>query len=154
MDPFSISVGIIGVIAPTLSGVQLLYTELQKIVEAPNVVERLRDDLKSITASLVSIKQIEDKVWHSLGPTVLDQSRDAIESCQTACSRIRSNLQKWTKHSPGDKLSMRDRMTIGFFGEQQLKSLSAQIESHNGIFSRVVETAALYDDDVHRSSHR
>jgi hypothetical protein len=47
-DPLSIAAGIVDVNVPALDGTRLLIDVLQNINDAPETVERLKDDVRSV----------------------------------------------------------------------------------------------------------
>ena len=144
-DPLSVSIGIVGIVKPVLDGTRRLLNDLQKITNAPEAVERLRQEVNTISASLSLLKSIEDSTWASLGTPVTDHSKAALNSCEAACDTIRGNLQRWTKPSKGGTLSWLDPVNVGFFRDHQLKAHSDRLHTYRLIFNSIVGTATLYD---------
>jgi len=70
MDPFSITAGVVGIVAPTLHCVQLLIEDLQHIAEVPNTVTALSNNLQLVGLALASVQTVIDLQWKSLGDTV------------------------------------------------------------------------------------
>lgn len=62
--------------------------DLDKITNAPEAVARLREDVNAISASLSLLKDIEDPIWASLGTAIADNSKAALNGCETACDTI------------------------------------------------------------------
>ena len=152
-DPLSISAGIVSIVVPALHGIRLLLNDLDKIKNAPEAVERLREDINSISASLSLLKDIEESVWTSLGTAVANHSEATLKSCETACDTIRGDLQRWTKRSKGGTLSWVDRVNVGFFRDRQLKAHSGQLHTYRLTFNSIVGTATLYDIIQESVSH-
>ena len=144
-DPLSVSAGIVGIVGAALHGVRLLLNDLDKIKNAPEAVERLREDVDSISASLGLLKDVDESVWTSLGTAVADHSKATLENCETACDTIRGDLQRWTKRSKGGNLSWVDRVNVGFFRDHQLKAYSGRLHTYRLTFNSIVGTATLYD---------
>ncbi|KAK3368302.1 hypothetical protein B0H63DRAFT_497666 [Podospora didyma] len=89
MDPFSITAGVVGIVAPTLH-----VKELQNIADAPGAVKSLTNDLQSVGLALASSKAV-------------------MTSCKTSCERFRTSLDRWTRDSIDGTLTWRDRATLG-----------------------------------------
>lgn len=143
MDPFSITAGVISIVAPTLHCVRLLVDDLQKIVDAPDTVKALGEDLRSLVLALTSVQAVTDPQWKSLGETVTNQSKAAITSCKDACERFKTALGRWTRHSEDGKLSWRDRAMVGFFRQGHIKSVSEQLQNCKITLTSVASIATL-----------
>jgi len=135
--------GIVGVVVPVLHGTRLLLKDLEKIINAPEAIDKLREDVSSIAANLTLLKDIEEPVWLSLGTTIANQSKATVESCETACDTIRGDVQRWTKRSKGAALSWLDRVNVGFFRDHQLKAHVARLHAYRLTLNSVVGTATL-----------
>jgi hypothetical protein len=61
----SASAGIDGVVVPALHGARLLSNDLDKIKNTPEVVERLIEEVNSISAKLGLLKDIGEPMWTS-----------------------------------------------------------------------------------------
>ncbi|KAF2807031.1 uncharacterized protein BDZ99DRAFT_422403 [Mytilinidion resinicola] len=147
-DLLSVAASIVGITVPALHGTRLLLDDLNKIVDAPNVVQTLREDIASVGMALQSLQTIKDPEWENLGETIANQSKATIRNCERLCSMFRGNLQRWTKHSEG-RLSWHDRAKVGFFKERQIKAMSEQLQSCKIAFNSAVGTATLYSSIRH-----
>ena len=143
-EPLSVAASIVGVTVPALHGTRLLLDDLQGIIDAPKTVESLKEDLRSVDLALKSLQAVHDSEWKSLGETVADESKVAINSCTTACNTFRADLQRWTRHSEEGKLSWKDRANVGFFKQRQIKSTSEQLQTCKLTINLVVGIATLY----------
>lgn len=143
MDPFSITAGVVGIVAPTLHCVRLLIEDLQNIADAPDAVKALTKDLQSVDLALASVRAVTDSQWKSLGGAVTTQSKATITSCKTSCERFKTSLDRWTRHSADGKLSWRDRATLGVFRQGHIKSMSEQLQNCNIALISVASTATL-----------
>ena len=142
-EALSVAAGVTGLVVPALHGIRLLLDDIQKIVDAPTLVESLKQDLTSLDTTLESLKAIKDAVWTTLGDTIATQSKTAISTCKTACETFHSDLQRWTRRSQGGKLSWRDRAKVGFFKEHQIKAISEHLQSCKLTCNNVVGIATL-----------
>lgn len=142
-DPFSISVGVVGIILPALHGSRLLLENIQSINDAPKALETLKTNLGSVEMALTSLQAVKDTEWELLGNTVVQQSKATIRNCTEACELFHRTLKQWTKHSDRSKLSWQDRANIGFLKQHQIKAISQQLQTCQMSINSVVVIAAL-----------
>ncbi|KAJ5937863.1 hypothetical protein N7454_004205 [Penicillium verhagenii] len=140
-DPLSITAGIVGIVVPALQGVRLLGDELKQIRDAPENVAALRETIGSVERSLVTLETIGDKTWESLG--IAENTKTTIRICGETCDEFRIDLQRWTKHSQGDTLSLRDRSKIGFWKQQPIRSMEKKLHNCQVTITEVVSIATL-----------
>ncbi|KAK8872329.1 hypothetical protein PGQ11_002843 [Apiospora arundinis] len=143
-EPLSIAASVVGITVPALHVTRLLLDDLQKLKDAPNTVQRLQEDLRTINSAITSIQAVDDREWTVLGEEVAQNSKTTIGTCQTACASCRADIQHWTRHSTGGKLSWQDRASVGFFKQGRIKSLTEQLQSCKSTISSVVGVAVLY----------
>jgi hypothetical protein len=142
-DFFSISVGVVGIIAPALHGCRLLLDDIQRIIDAPKALETLKADLSSVEMALTSLQAVKDAEWELLGDSVVQQSTATIHNCTKACKLFHSDLQQWTKHSDKGKLSWKDRGNVGFLKQSRIKTISEQLQTCQISINSVVGIATL-----------
>ncbi|CAK1366723.1 unnamed protein product [Cercospora beticola] len=143
-DPLSVSAAVVSLVVPALHGARLLLDDLEKITNAPETVAQLTGEAKSISKYLSLLKGIGAPVWSSLGMNIGDQSKATIQSCEEACSTIRSDILRWTKRPASGKLSWIDRVKVGFFRDQQLQAYFDRLRTHRLSLQSVVGVATLY----------
>jgi hypothetical protein len=143
MDPLSITAAVVGIAAPTAHCVRLLIEDIQKIVDAPETLNSLREDLLSVEQALASLQTVSDAQWKSLGETVVNQLKATTTVCGKSCDRFRADLSRWTRHSEDGKLSLRDRAMVGFFKQGCVKSMSEQLQHCKITLTSVVCIATL-----------
>ncbi|KAK4031844.1 hypothetical protein C8A01DRAFT_51205 [Parachaetomium inaequale] len=144
MDPLSITAAVVGITAPTVHCIRLLLEDIQKIVDAPETLKSLRNDLLSIDQALASLQAVSEAQWQSLGDAVVVQSKTVTTSCKESCDRFRAALARWTRHSDDRKLSLRDRAMVGFLKQGYVKSMSEQLQHCKITLTSVVCTATLH----------
>jgi len=71
-DPLNVAASIIGVTIPALHGTQLLLDNLNKIIDTPQVVQSLKDDVIWAEMALQSLQAIKDPKWEVLGEMISD----------------------------------------------------------------------------------
>lgn len=142
-DPLSFTASVMSITVPALHGVRLLLEDLQQLKEAPKTVKRLLEDVQSVDTSLKLLQGVEKREWDLLGPSVLEELKTTISSSTQACSLLRTNLQRWTRHSEGGKLAWQDRTSVGFFKQGQIKAMSEQLQNCKFSINSVVSIATL-----------
>ena len=142
-DPLSVAAGVVGVAVPALHGARLLLDDLQKFNDAPKTIVRLKEDVHSVESALVTLETVEDREWQSLGPTIAEESKITISTCNKACDQFRANLQHWTRHSGDGKLAMKDRANVGLLKQGQITAMSEQLRNCKLTISSIVSIAAL-----------
>jgi Fungal N-terminal domain of STAND proteins len=142
-DPLSIAASIVGVTVPALHGARLLLDDLQKINDAPQTVERLKDNVRSVDMALTSLQTLEDQEWESLGGNIAEESKTTISTCTRACDEFRTDIQRWTRHSGHGRLTWQDRANVGFFKQGRIKTISEQLQNCKVTINSVVSIATL-----------
>lgn len=144
-DPLSASAGVVGITVPALHFTRLLIDDVKTLIDAPRVIQRLRNDLVSLETAYGSLQSISEADWATVGGNIATQAQAAVTSCEDLCQSQHEDLQRWTKHSEGGTLSKRDRITVGFFKERQLRAMSDELQATKLTFTSVVSLANLYD---------
>lgn len=152
-DPFSIAVGVVGIVVPALHGTRVLINDVKRIANAPETIQALRVDLDSTVLALESLKAIPEPEWQSLGLALAEQSKNAVKTCGSACDIFRNDLQRWTRRSRDGELSWRDRANVGFFKERQIQAMSEHLQSCKLACSSVAGMGTLYIHIVSISNH-
>lgn len=132
-----------GIVVPALHCTRLLLEDLQQLKDAPKTVKRLVEDVHSVDNSLRLLQSLDDREWQLLGEAIAEQSKTTISSCTQACDIIRTDLQRWTKHSGDGKVTWQDRANVGFFKQGQMKAMSAQLQNCKVTINSVVSIATL-----------
>ena len=135
---------VIGIVGPAVRLARQLADDINKIVNAPELVQRLRSDLNDATSAIESIGNIKQAEWKTLGDAIFTQSEEAIQRCTNACDSFRIQLFRWTRGSRDGKcLTWRGRVIIGFWKERQIKAMVDHLHSCRLACSAVVEIASL-----------
>lgn len=143
-EVFGIAAGAVGIAAPALHWARLLLADLERISDAPQTVEGLKGDIHLIDTTLQSLLAITEPQWAALGTGLIDQSKITLVTCARSCEKFRTDLLSWTKHSSDGRLSWQDRANVGFFKQNQIKSMSEQLRKYQGSLNLVTSTATLY----------
>jgi hypothetical protein len=54
---------------------------------------------------------------------------NALNDCGKACEVFNKRLQKWTRHSREDKLSLRDKMSVGIWNKERVRTFRTRVET-------------------------
>lgn len=141
-DPLSATASVVGIVVPAMHGVRLLLNDIKKIRGAPETVAGLTKELEEVLSATKGLEVVEPSELESLG--VANQSLSAIKTSDEACETFRKDLQRWTKHSEDGKLSLRDRINVGFFQDENIKALSARLQTCKTTLLLAVGTATLF----------
>jgi hypothetical protein len=136
--------GIVGIVDVALHIIRKVVDDVRNIHDAPDVLKGLQSDLSLADRALDSLRDIDDSQWEFLGEVVVGHAKATITSCSEACSAFGADLQKWTKRSTDGKMSWRDRGNIGFFRQNQIKSMSQQLQNCHAMVTSLASTATLW----------
>ncbi len=142
-EAIGIAGSVVGIVTAALHGVRLLLDDVRNIQDAPDSIQTLQSELDLADRALESLRDINESQWAFLGKAVVGHAETTIESCTKACKAFRDKLQDWTSRSKDGKLSWRDRSSIGFFKQAQVKSMSQNLQSCHVMITSMVSTATL-----------
>lgn len=141
-DPLGTAAGVVGIVVPAMHATRLLLDDIEKIRGAPATVEGLKKELQGVILATESLQVVKPSELESLG--VAKQSLSAIKTCDEACEAFSKDLRRWTKHSEDGKMSWRDRINVGFFQDENIKSLSTRLQTCKTTLILAVSTATLF----------
>lgn len=142
VDPLGTAAGVVGIVVPAMHATRLLLDDLEKIRGAQATVEGLEKELRGVILATESLNVVKPSELESLG--VAKQSLSAIKTCDEACEAFSKDLRRWTKHSEDGKMSWRDRINVGFFQDENIKSLSTRLQTCKTTLILAVSTATLF----------
>lgn len=133
MDPLSITAAAIGISGAAIANIVGLRNTISKFQDAEEVVGDIRMQLDNIKRPLDSLKTltITDAGTLTASTEALTRSgvAEAVNKCGKACEAFDKKLQKWTKHSPGVKLTLRDRMTVGVWNKEKILTFKTRVDT-------------------------
>ena len=129
MDPFSLTVGAVGLLVPALHATRILLNDISEWKKAPRSVKDLKGEIDLVEAAVESLKGIEDADWNLMSPGVKDQTESIVKTTTKSCELFTADLKHWTRHSQNGELKWRDKATIGFFKRNQVVSMTKQLEN-------------------------
>ena len=147
MEPFSITAGAIGISGVATTGFAQLRNMIDGLSEAPDVLRGTTTSLENIERPLGTLRQltISDE---SSSITIKEDFRktgiaEAVNSCSKACDEFSKNLEKWTKHSSNQKISLRDRFTVGVWNKERIRTFQTHLQSCEATVQFAVASAQL-----------
>lgn len=147
MDPFSISVGALGITDFAITSIDLLRDTINGLVEAKDVVQDIASSLEAIRRPLSALEDIgifDEEVYASAKEDMEKAGvPEAVNNCGQACDNFTKKLKQWTKHSSSTKLSLRDRLSVGVWNKERIRTLRAQVQSCQSIVQLAVESTHL-----------
>ena len=147
MDPFSITVGALGITGFALSSIDHLRDLIGSLADAKEVVQDIASTLEAIQRPLTSLEQltIADHATHAEAKSDLENTgvAEAVNRCGQACADFTRRLQQWTKHSNNSKLSLRDRFVVGVWNREKIRTFRTQVQSCQAIVQFAIESTQL-----------
>ncbi|KAK6428160.1 hypothetical protein LTR95_015700 [Oleoguttula sp. CCFEE 5521] len=142
-EGLGIAAAVVGIAGAALQVSKSLYEDLHAISNAPKTLRALEADISTLTASVEGLQSIQGPEWQKLGTQAADNTKSVLQQCQTACATFRSDLARWTRHSPANQLAPRDRVVLGFYRQKEIASVSQQVQNWKLSFTSIVGLAAV-----------
>lgn len=133
MDPFSITVGALGITEFAISSIVSLRKLIDDLAEAKQVVHDIASDLEAVQRPLNALQalRISDQETYDIAKDDLEKTgvAEAVNSCGKSCAEFSRKLKQWTKHSSDARLSLRDHLSVGVWNKQKLQKFQTQVRS-------------------------
>ncbi|KAI1069424.1 hypothetical protein LB507_008616 [Fusarium sp. FIESC RH6] len=140
-DPLSMTASIIGIIGVTGQGIGFLSDTIQNIRNAPDSIKMIQTGLQQLKPLLVKLEfTIKEEPTELL---LCSEIRDALESCNRACTEFNVSLTHRTRHSRDDKTSIFDNAKIGVFRQGRMRLLNEQVSQSIKILNVTLDTATF-----------
>jgi hypothetical protein len=147
MDPFSITVGALGITDFAISSIGQLHDLINGLAEAKDVVQDVALSLEAIQLPLSALEslKISDSAVYATAKDDIEKAgvAKAVNNCGKACNDFTKKLEQWTKHSSTTKLSLRDRLSVGVWNKEKIRTLRTQVQSCQSIVQFAVESTQL-----------
>ena len=103
MDPFSITVGALGITEFALSSIDRLCNFINALAEAKEVVQDIASYLEAVQRPLAALEvvKISDSATYVAAKDDLENTivAEAVNKCGQACADFTKKPEQWTKHS-------------------------------------------------------
>jgi hypothetical protein len=143
MDGASAAASIVGLVVPAAHAARILLNDINSVLGAPEAITSIRRDLESLKKALTALEAVPSADLDLLGPEVVIEIKSALDLCNKACDRFRTDLRRWTTHLDDSKLSWLEKVKIGFFKQKRINALSAQLQNWKITIDQVVNIATL-----------
>jgi hypothetical protein len=147
MDPFSITVGALGITEFAISSIEKLHNFIIGLAEAKEVVQDIASTLEAVQRPLAALEKLKFSDGTTYAEAQLDLKKtgvvEAVNKCGQACADFTKKLEQWTKHSSRTKLSLRDRLSVGLWNKERIRTLRTQVQSCQSIVQFAVESTQL-----------
>lgn len=147
MDPFSITVGALGITGFALSSIDHLRDLIGSLADAKEVVQDIASNLEAIQRPLTTLEQltISDHATYAEAKSDLENTgvAEAVNRRGQVCADFTRKLQQWTKHSNNSKLSLRDRLSVGVWNREKIRTFRIQVQSCQAIVQFAIESTQL-----------
>jgi hypothetical protein len=148
MDPFSITVGAIGITEFAVFSINHLRTFINDLAEANEVVQDIASSLEDIQRPLTALEafKISDGATYIAAKEDLEKTGvvEGVNKCGLACADFTKSLEKWTKHSSGVKLSLRDRLSVGLWNKERIRTFRTRVQSCQATVQFAITSTQLY----------
>jgi len=148
MDPFSITVGALGITELALSSIDKLRNLIDSLAEAKEVVQDITSNLEAVQRPLAALKElkISDSATYNAAKEDLEKTgvAEAVNKCGQACADFTTKLEQWTKHSSSTKLSLRDRLSVGVWNKEKIRTFRTQVQSCQAVVQFAIESTQLW----------
>jgi hypothetical protein len=112
------------------------------------VVQDIALNLEAIQRPLATLKELEisDQATHDKAEKDLEKAGvvEAVNNCGEACANFSKNLKQWTKHSSSAKLSLRDRLSVGIWNKERIRTFRMQVQSCQYTVQFAIESTQLW----------
>lgn len=133
MDPFSISMGALGINEFALSSIKTLHEFINGLAEAKDEVQDIASNLDAVQRTLVALQELKitDETTQTEAKKDLKKTGvvETVNGCGKACDDFDKELKKWTKHSSSTKLSLRDRFSVGVWNKEKIRTFRMKVQS-------------------------
>ncbi|OQE09546.1 hypothetical protein PENVUL_c006G04981 [Penicillium vulpinum] len=147
MDPFSLTLGALGITEFALSRISNLRRLINSLSEANDVMQDVTSNLEAIERPLAALEnlQISDSTTYAETREVLEKTgvAEAVNICGQACAGFTKKLEQWTKHSSSTKLSLRDRLSVGLWNKEKIQTFRTQVATCQAIVQFAIDSAQL-----------
>jgi hypothetical protein len=148
MDPFTITVGALGITEFAISSIDKLRDFVSSLAEAKEVVQDIASNLEAVQRPLAALEElkISDSATYAAAKDDLEKTgvAEAVNKCGQACADFTKKLEQWTKHSSSTKLSLRDRLSVGVWNKEKIGTFRMQVQSCQAIVQFAIESTQLW----------
>ncbi|KAJ5885811.1 hypothetical protein N7504_011647 [Penicillium tannophilum] len=123
MDRFSITIGSLGITEFAISSISTF------VVLSMALTKRTT----SLIARHIEAKEDLERIGVAR----------AVNKCGQACADFLKKLEHGTKHSSTTKISLRDRLSVGLWNNESIRTFRTQVHSYRAIVQFAIDSAQL-----------
>jgi hypothetical protein len=147
MDPLSITAATIGITTLAITSIKQLHEVINDVAEVKKVIHDVSTSLTAILIPLDSLRKLHVPDSSISAAVKADLERtgvaNAVNKCGDLCDDFAKRLKKWTKHSSASKLSLRDRLTVGSWNKEKIRTLRISVQACQSTVQFGVQTTQL-----------
>lgn len=128
MDPLSVSMAAIGITETAVASISALRNTIDGLKEAQGNMAEIRTQLEDIQRPLLALKELEADASSKEALAKIGFAA-AVNDCGRACEKFDKKLQKWTRHSTEDKLSTVDKLFVGVWNREKIRTFRTRVET-------------------------
>jgi N-methylhydantoinase B/oxoprolinase/acetone carboxylase alpha subunit len=145
MDPFSVSIAAVGISGTAITSISTLRKTIAAIKDAHEDVLDIRAQLDKIRSPLDALQALVADTDAETNATFKTGMANAVNDCGKACEAFNKRLQKWTRHSHGDKLSLRDKMSVGIWNKERVRTFRTRVETCQRTVHFTISSTQLWE---------
>ncbi|KAJ3536628.1 hypothetical protein NM208_g6644 [Fusarium decemcellulare] len=120
----------VSLVATALHATRVLANDLSSIKDAPQTITNLKAELQNVQSVIQSLQtalstQDSLQAFRDIAQTA--NVDVALKACRDSCGRFHKELKDLLKHSNQEKLSKRDRFSIGFLAKDRVVALTSEL---------------------------
>jgi Fungal N-terminal domain of STAND proteins len=147
MDPFSITVGALGITEFAVSSIVQLHDFINDLAQAEEVLQDVALNLEGIQRPLNALEALSISDGRTSHAAKEDLKKtgvvEAVNDCGQACNNFSKNLKKWTEHSGSAKFSLRDRLSVGVWNKEKIRTFKTRVQSCQTVVQLAVISTQL-----------
>ncbi|KAK3723767.1 hypothetical protein LTR37_001648 [Vermiconidia calcicola] len=147
MEPLTITVAALGITDLAINNIIKLRNLINGLSEAKEVLQDIATSLDSISKPLNTLQVLRTSNAELSNAARKDLEKtgvaNSVNQCGETCNDFAKTLEKWTKHSGNGRLSLRDRMTVGLWNKEKIRTFRARIRSCQSIVQFAVQSTQL-----------
>jgi hypothetical protein len=111
------------------------------------VVQDIASNLEAVQRPLAALEElkISDSATYTAAKEDLEKTgvAEAVNKYGQAYADFINKLKQWTKHSSSMKLSLRDRLSVGLWNKEKIRTFRTQVQSCQATVQFAVESTQL-----------
>jgi hypothetical protein len=147
MDPLSITVAALGINTFAITSITQLHSIINDAAEVKEVIHDVSAGLAAILRPLDTLRELPVRNSNISAAAKADLEKvgvaQAVNKCGDVCDDFTKRLKKWTEHSSASKLSLRDRLTVGLWNKEKIRTLRISVQSCQSTVQFGVQTTQL-----------